>query len=68
MIDDRNDFNAVPQRVALVDNVFSYTNEQFFNALDADINNIPAYRARLLSENGNRDQVGVTSIFQFYGY
>lgn len=68
LIDNRND-NGVPiPRVTLNDNVFSYTNQQFFNALDADINTLGLYRARLLSENANRDAVGVTTIFTFYGY
>jgi hypothetical protein len=68
LFDNRND-NGIPvPRVALNDNVSSYTNQQFFNALDADINNLPAYRARLLSENANRDAAGVTTIFNFYGY
>lgn len=68
LIDNRNDRDALPRRVDLNDAVFSYTNQQFFNALDADINNLPAYRVRLLSENANRDAAGVTTIFQFYGY
>jgi hypothetical protein len=68
LIDNRNDFNAVPQRIPLVDNVLNYTNQQFFNALDADINSLPAYRVRLLSENGNNQAAGVNTIFNFYGY
>jgi hypothetical protein len=68
LIDNRNDFNAVPQRVALGDNVVGYTNQQFFNALDDDINNLPAYRVRLLSENANNQAAGVTEIFTFYRY
>jgi hypothetical protein len=68
LFDNRNDNNAIPRRVALNDNVFSYTNQQFYNALDADINNLTAYRTRLLSENANRDAAGVTTIFNFYGY
>lgn len=68
LIDNRNDFNAVPQRVPLADNVLNYTNQQFFNALDADINNLPAYRVRLLSENGNNQAAVVNAVFNFYGY
>jgi hypothetical protein len=68
LIDNRNDNNAVPRRITLDDNVFSYSNQQFFNALDDDINTLPAYRFRLLSENANRDAAGVTTIFTFYGY
>ena len=70
LIDNRNDLTADPLnvRVRLDDNVTGYTNLQFFNALDADINNLPAYRTRLLSENGNNQAAGVTTIFNFYGY
>lgn len=68
LIDNRNDNLAVPPRVLLNDVVTGYTNQQFFNALDADINNLPAYRIRLLNENGNNQAAGVNVIFNFYGY
>jgi hypothetical protein len=68
LMDNRNDFNAVPQRVPIIDNVFGFTNQQLFNALDADISNLPAYRSRLLNENANNQAAGVTTIFQFYEY
>jgi hypothetical protein len=66
LLDNRNDRPFL--RVDLDDQVANYTNQQFFNALDADINNLPAYRVRLLSENANNQATGVTSIFTFYGY
>jgi hypothetical protein len=65
--DNRNDNNIVPTRVPVDDNVLGYNNQQFFNALDADINNLPAYRVRLLNENGNNQAAGVNTIFTFYG-
>ena len=69
MIDDRNDLTAVvPPRVLIDDQVLNYTNLQFFNALDADINSLPAYRVRLLQENGNNQGVQVTDLFAAYGY
>lgn len=68
LFDNRNDRNAVPLRINLDDIVSGYTNQQFFNALDSDIKNLTDYRARLLSENGNNQATGVTSIFNFYGY
>jgi hypothetical protein len=70
LIDNRNDLTANPLnvRVPLNDNVTGYTNLQFFNALDGDINNLPAYRVRLLGENGNNQAAGVNTIFTFYGY
>ena len=68
LLDNRNDFNFNTARVPLNDNVVGYTNQQFFNALDDDINNLPNYRIRLLNENGNNQAVNVNTISNFYGY
>jgi len=68
LMDDRNDNNAIPRRVPVDDSVMGYNNEQFFNALDNDIIDLPGFRMRLLSENGNAQAAGVNTIFQFYGY
>jgi hypothetical protein len=68
LFDDRNDINIIPPRVLIDDQVSNYTNLQFFNALDADINSLPAYRVRLLLENGNNQGVQVTNLFAAYGY
>jgi hypothetical protein len=69
LTDNRNDASAsTPPRVALNDNVSSYSNMQFFNALDLDVRSLQAYKTRLLLENNNRDAPGVNTIFGFYGY
>ncbi len=68
LIDNRNDRDAIPRRVDLADDVAGYTNQQFFNALDADITDLQAYRVRLLNENANNQATGVNLIFTFYGY
>jgi hypothetical protein len=68
LLDNRNDNLAIPPRVLLNDVVTGYTNQQFFNALDDDLNTLPAYRIRLLSENGNNQAVNITSLFAFYRY
>lgn len=68
MIDDRNDLTVPFPRVPINDEVLNYTNLQFFNALDADINTLPAYRVRLLQENGNNQGAQVTNLFAAYGY
>ena len=44
------------------------TNQQFFNALDNDIDRLQDYRVRLLQENANNQAAGVTTIFNFYGF
>lgn len=64
LIDNRND--QAFGRVNLIDQVSGYTNQQFFNALDADIRSLPAFRVRLLNENGNSQAAGVNTIFTFY--
>jgi len=66
LIDNRNDQTVTNPRVPLDDQVAGYTNQQFFNALDADIRSLPAFRLRLLSENGNNQAAGVNTIFTFY--
>jgi hypothetical protein len=68
MIDDRNDLTVPFPRVLINDEVLNYTNLQFFNALDADINSLQAYRVRLLQENGNNQGAEVTNLFAAYGY
>jgi hypothetical protein len=68
MIDNRNDMNVFPLRVFIDDQVLNYTNYHFFNALDVDIKSLPAYRVRLLQENGNNQGVQITSLFSAYGY
>ena len=66
LLDNRNDNNAVPRRVPLNDDVLNYNNDRLFNALDSDIRSLPAFRVRLLNENGNDQAAGVNAIFQFY--
>ena len=68
LIDNRNDRNVIPRSVDLDDNVTGYTNQQFFNALDVDINDLQSYRVRLLNQNANNQAAGVNLIFNFYGY
>jgi hypothetical protein len=66
--DDRNDGAVANFRVPLNDDVVGYTNQQFFNAIDADVTTIPQYRGRLLLNNGNNQIAGVNRIFTFYGF
>lgn len=68
LIDNRNDNNAVPRRIALDDQVTVYTPELLCNALQGDISRLQDYRVRLLSQNNNGQAAGVNTIFQFYGY
>ena len=50
------------------DNVAGYTTQQCFNALQSDVRSIPAFRNRLLQQNGNNQAANVTDLFFRYGY
>jgi len=52
----------------VIDNVQGYTNLQFFTALESDVKSIPAFRQRLLQQNGNNQATEVTQLFAQYGY
>lgn len=63
--DDRNDNN---NPVGLIDNVNGFTINQSFNALQPDVRSIPAFRDKLLQQNGNAQQVQVNALFNAYNY
>lgn len=52
----------------VTDAVSGYTNQEFFDALDTDINDLVEYRQRLLQENGNSQAIQVNQLFNEYGY
>jgi hypothetical protein len=52
----------------LIDNASGFTINQCFDALQTDVQSIPAFRDKLLQQNGNAQQVQVTQLFQQYGY
>ena len=66
LFDNRNDI-AFPNGT-VVDNVFGYTAQQCFNALQGDVRTVPAFRDRLLLQNGNNQAAAVTDLFFRYGY
>lgn len=68
LIDNRNDQVVANPRVLINDAVFGYTNQQFFNALESDVRSLPAFRQRLLQQNGNSQGTEVTQLFNAYGY
>jgi hypothetical protein len=68
LIDNRNDQTVPSPRVLINDEVVGYSNNQFFDALDNDITSLPAFRARLLQENGNNQSTQVINLFAGYGY
>ena len=66
LIDDRNDFNF--NNNLPVDNVSGYTTQNCFNALQTDVRSVPAFRDRLLQQNGNNQAANVIDLFFRYGY
>lgn len=65
LIDDRNDNNFSGP---VIDNVSGFTIQQCFTALQSDVSTIPAFKDRLLQQNGNSQFVYVTDLFFRYGY
>ena len=55
-------------RSVLIDNVSGYTTQQCFYALQSDVRTIPAFRNRLLEQNGNNQFANVNDLFFRYGY
>lgn len=55
-------------RQGFTDNVSDYTLSQIFNALQSDVQSLQAFRNRLLSNNGNRQQAQVKKLFEAYYY
>jgi hypothetical protein len=64
--DDRNDFNFPGPNVN--DGVNVYTIQQLFLALQPDVRTVPAFRDRLLLQNGNNQSVEVNTLFNAYHY
>lgn len=52
----------------VVDNVNDYTIQQCFRGLQPDVRTIPAYRDRLLQQNGNNQNVQVNDLIHEYNY
>jgi hypothetical protein len=65
LFDNRNDNN---NPVGMIDNVAVYKINQVFNALQPNIQSIPAFRDRLLLNSGNNQQVEVNQLFNAYNY
>src|SRR5690625_4316320 len=62
LIDNEN------ETAPIIDAVSGYTDQELFNALDNDVNNLGDYRQNLLQENGNNQATQVNQLFNEYGY
>ena len=67
LIDSENDFFTIGS-TRPIDNVFGYTTQQCFNALQSDVRTVPDFRNRLLLQNGNNQSPSVNTLFNSYGY
>jgi hypothetical protein len=61
-------FDPTGENFPVLDNVDGYTYQQSFNALQSDVRSIPAFRNRLLLQNGNNQQTQVNQLFNEYNY
>lgn len=66
LIDNRNDNQFLFSQP--IDNVSGYTTLKCFNALQSDVRSIPAFKNRLLLQNGNDQLTNVNILFSQYGY
>jgi hypothetical protein len=51
-----------------VDNVFGITPNAAFSALQTDVTSIPAYRQRIILQNGTVQLNQINALFTSYGY
>jgi hypothetical protein len=65
---DLMDNTIEPAQTLVNDQVFGYTIQQIFAALQSDITTVPAYRARLIQQNPGNQTAQVTNLFASYNY
>jgi hypothetical protein len=65
LFDNRNDNNFAGP---VIDNASGFSMQQCFNALQSDVRTIPAFRDRLLQQNGNIQQAQVNALINAYNY
>ncbi len=63
---DLMDTNTDLIRTGFRDNASGYSIRNIYDALDSGIESPQAFRDRLLSENGNRDEADVRALFDAY--
>ena len=52
----------------IVDNVSGFTNQQFFQALQNDVNSMLDYKAKFLQQNNFSQQTQINALFTEYGF
>ncbi|MCY7293214.1 MAG: hypothetical protein LH615_13635 [Ferruginibacter sp.] len=57
-----------PNTSGIIDNVTGFTNQQFYQALQNDVNTMSDYKAKFLQQNNFIQQTQINEIFSHYGY
>ena len=52
----------------IVDNVSGFTNQQFYQALQNDVNSMSDYKAKFLQQNNFSQQTQINELFTEYDY
>ena len=52
----------------IIDNVSGFTNQQFYQALQNDVNSMSDYKAKFLQQNNFLQQTQINALFTEYGY
>lgn len=57
-----------PTESSIVDNVSGFTNQQFYQALQNDVNSMSDYKAKFLQQNNFSQQTQINDLFNQYGF
>ena len=57
-----------PPQSQIVDNISGFTNQQFYQALQNDVNSMSDYKARFLQQNNYLQQTQINELFNEYGF
>lgn len=68
LFNDMIDNGIEPTSTFVSDNVSGFTNQQFFQALQNDVNSIPDYKAKFLQQNNYSQQTQINELFSQYGF
>ena len=65
---DMMDSGLESSNSGIVDNVSGFTNQQFYQALQNDVNSMSDYKAKFLQQNNFSQQTQINALFTEYGY
>lgn len=65
---DLMDNTAEPPKTSVNDQVFGFTTQQIFAALQSDVSSVSAYKSRLIQQNAGYQTTQVNALFTSYNY